>query len=46
MERERDSFGISYTGYLLSVVKIERERERGKERERERDRKRKRESNK
>ena len=30
MERERDSFGILYTGYLLSIVKIKRERERSK----------------
>ena len=27
LERERDSFGILYTGYLLSIVKIKRERE-------------------
>ena len=25
----RDSFGILYTGYLLSIVKIKRERKRG-----------------
>ena len=34
LERERDSFGILYTGYLLSIVKIKREIEREKERER------------
>ena len=42
--RERDSFKILYTGYLLSIVKIKieieseikRERERGKRKERER----------
>ena len=33
-KRERDSFGILYTGYLLSIVKIERELERERERER------------
>ena len=33
-ERERDSFGILYTGYILSIVNIKREIERGK-RERE-----------
>ena len=38
-KRERDSFGILYTGYLLSIVKIKREIEREKERERERERK-------
>jgi hypothetical protein len=27
-ESERDNFGILYTGYLLSTVKIKRERER------------------
>jgi hypothetical protein len=27
-ERERDTFGILYTGYLLSIVKIKREIER------------------
>ena len=46
-ERERDSFGILYTGYLLSIVKIkrkvERERDREGKRERERERERKRE---
>ena len=26
-ERKRDSFGILYTGYLLSIVNIKRERE-------------------
>ena len=45
-ERERDSFGILYTGYLLSIVKIIRdveivrkreEREGKRERERERE---------
>ena len=44
MERERESFLILYTGYLLSIVKIkkeiERERERVREIERERKRKR------
>ena len=30
----RDSFGILYTGYLLSIVKIKRDREREKERDR------------
>jgi hypothetical protein len=43
-KRDRDSFGILYTGYLLSIVKIkreiERERERKREKERERERKR------
>ena len=29
-EKERDSFGILYTGDLLSIVKIRRERERSK----------------
>ena len=35
---ERDSFGILYTGYLLSIVKVKKEieREGGGERERER----------
>ena len=28
IERARDSFGILYTGYLLSIVKIKREGER------------------
>jgi hypothetical protein len=32
LERERDSFGILYTGYLLSIVKIKREKERKSER--------------
>ena len=44
-KRERDSFGILYTGYLLYIVKIKREidkKERGK-REREREKKRERE---
>ena len=43
LERESDSFGILYTGYLLSPVKIKKviERERGK-REREKERKRER----
>ena len=36
-ERERNSFGILYTGYLLSIVKIKRERERERKSERERD---------
>jgi hypothetical protein len=31
-KRERDSFGILYTGYLLSIVKVKREGERMKER--------------
>ena len=41
LKRERDSLGILYTGYLLSIVKIKRvlERERDRERERERERK-------
>ena len=39
MERERDSFGILYTGYLLSIVKIKREIERDRERGRKRERK-------
>jgi hypothetical protein len=34
-ERKRDSFGIVYTNYLLSIVKIKREVKREK-RERER----------
>ena len=47
LERERDNFGILYTGYLLSIVKIEKEIERMREREREREReKKKRDSNK
>ena len=33
-ERERDSFGILYTGYPLSIVKIKRERDRERKRER------------
>ena len=36
LERERDSFWILYTGYLLSIIKITREREKKRERERER----------
>ena len=32
MEREIDSFGILYTGYLLSIVNIKKEREGEKER--------------
>ena len=46
-ERERDSSGILYRGYLLSIVKIKREiekerkREKEKEREKEGERKRK-----
>ena len=43
LERERDSFGILYTGYLLSIVKIKRGRERQRERERETERERERE---
>ena len=49
LERERDSFGILYTGYLLSIVKIKRERierekkERGKRERRRRERVRERE---
>ena len=31
-KRERDSFGISYMGYLLSIVKIERDRDRERKR--------------
>jgi hypothetical protein len=30
-KRERDSFWILYTGYLLSIVKIKRKRERDKQ---------------
>ena len=30
-ENERDFFGILYTGYLLSIVKIKREIERERE---------------
>ena len=38
LERERDSFGILYTGYLLSILRLrEREIERERERERERE---------
>ena len=33
-EKERNSFGILYTDYLSSIVKIKRDREREKERER------------
>ena len=40
MERERDSFGILNTGYLLSIVKIKRETDRYREREREKERER------
>ena len=29
-KKERDSFGILYTGYLLSIVKIKSDRERSK----------------
>ena len=36
---ERDSFGILYTGYLLSKVNIKRERERKRKGEEERERK-------
>ena len=49
LERERDRFGILYTGYLLSIVKIKRERierekkERGKRERRRRERVRERE---
>ena len=32
LEREGDSFGILYIGYLLSIVKIKREIERERER--------------
>ena len=32
-ERERDSFGLLYTGYLLFIVKIKRDREKDKKRE-------------
>ena len=38
MERERDSFRIIYTGYLLSIVNIKREIEKKREKERERER--------
>ena len=34
-EKERDSFGILYTGFLLSIVKIKRDRDERRERERE-----------
>ena len=49
-ERKRDSFGILYTGYLLSIVKIKTEIEKEREeRERKtvkvRDRERKRATN-
>ena len=37
MGRERDSFGIIYTGYLLSIVKIKREIEKKREKERKRE---------
>ena len=37
-ERKRDSFGILYTGYLLSIVNIKRCIEREIERKRETDR--------
>ena len=33
-DRERESIGILFTGYLLSIVKIEREIERERKRER------------
>ena len=36
LERERDSFGILYTGYLSSIVKIKRVKVRKQERKRER----------
>ena len=36
-EREKDSFGILYKGYLISVVKNKREREREIEIERVRE---------
>ena len=35
-KRERDSFEILFTGYLSSIVKIEREIEREREGDRER----------
>ena len=35
-DREIGSFGILYTGYLLSIVKIKRERERERQTARER----------
>ena len=40
MERERDSFRIIYTGFLLSIVNIKREIEKKREKERERERER------
>ena len=40
LERERDSFGILNTGYLLSLEKREREKEREREEEREREKER------
>ena len=42
-KRKRDSFGILYTGYLLSIEKIKRERKRERKKERERKRERERE---
>ena len=40
LKRERDSLGILYTGYLLSIVKIKRVLERERKRKRQRERKR------
>ena len=34
---ERDSFGILYTGYLLSIEEVNREKGRERERERKRE---------
>ena len=34
-EKERDSFGILYAGYLLSIVQIKREKEGDREKERQ-----------
>ena len=42
-ERNRDSFWILYTGFLLSIVKIKREKERQRQSEREREREKERE---
>ena len=35
-EREKEIFGILYTGYLLTILKIKREKGREGKRERER----------
>ena len=36
-EKERDSFRILYTGYLVSILKIKSEIDREREREREKE---------